>query len=39
MDVAAEVGMLCLDTQRVIRFSRDELQAGLDAAPVRIHPG
>ena len=32
-DVAAEVGMLCLDTQRVIKFSPEELQAGMDAAP------
>ncbi len=33
MDVAAEVGMLCLDTQRVIKFTPGELKAGLDAAP------
>jgi methylamine--corrinoid protein Co-methyltransferase len=33
MEVAAEVGMLCVDTQRVIKFSREELEAGLEAAP------
>ena len=33
MDVAAEVGMLCLDTQRVIKFTSGELKAGMDAAP------
>ena len=33
LDVAAEVGMLCLDTQRVIKFTPEELRAGMDAAP------
>ncbi len=33
MDVAAEVGMLCTDTQRVIKFTREELENGLEAAP------
>lgn len=33
LDVAAEVGMLCTDTQRAIRYSREELLAGLEAAP------
>lgn len=32
-EVAEEVGMLCTDTERAIRFSRAELQAGLDASP------
>ncbi len=39
LDVAAEVGMLCLDTQRVIKFSREELLAGLDAAPAEFTLG
>ncbi len=39
MDVATEVGMLCLDTQRVIKFSREELEAGLDAAPCEFALG
>ena len=39
MEVAAEVGMLCTDTQRVIKFSREELQAGLDAAPAEFTLG
>ncbi len=39
LDVATEVGMLCLDTQRVIKFSREELLAGLDAAPAEFSLG
>ena len=39
MDVAAEVGMLCLDTQRVIKFTSGELKAGLDAAPAEFTLG
>jgi len=39
MDIAEEVGMLCLDTQRVIKFSRDELLAGLEAAPAEFTLG
>ena len=39
MEVAAEVGMLCTDTQRVIKYSREELQAGLDAAPAEFSLG
>ena len=35
IEVAAEVGMLCTDTQRVIEFSRDEL----DAAPAEFTLG
>lgn len=38
-DVAVEVGMLCLDTQRVIKFSREEIQHGLDAAPAEFTLG
>jgi methylamine--corrinoid protein Co-methyltransferase len=33
MEVATEVGMLCVDTQRVIKFTKEELEAGLEAAP------
>jgi len=39
LDLAAEVGMLCLDTQRVIKFSREELLAGLEAAPAEFTLG
>jgi methylamine--corrinoid protein Co-methyltransferase len=39
MEVAAEVGMLCVDTQRVIKFSREELEAGLEAAPSEFSLG
>ncbi len=39
LEVAAEVGMLCTDTERVIKFSREELQAGLDAAPAEFTLG
>jgi methylamine---corrinoid protein Co-methyltransferase len=39
IDVATEVGMLCLDTQRVIKFSREELLAGMDAAPAEFSLG
>ncbi len=33
MEVATEVGMLCTDTERVIKYSRAELEAGLAEAP------
>jgi len=33
MDTAVEVGMLCTDTQRRITFSREEIEAALEAAP------
>ncbi|MCL4393313.1 MAG: monomethylamine:corrinoid methyltransferase [Chloroflexi bacterium] len=33
LQAAVETGMLCTDTQRVIRYSREELLAGLAAAP------
>jgi methylamine---corrinoid protein Co-methyltransferase len=39
MELAAEVGMLCTDTQRVIKFSLEELKAGLDAAPAEFTLG
>ena len=38
-DTAVEVGILCLDTQRVIQFSREEIQHGLDAAPSEFKLG
>lgn len=39
MDTAVEVGMLCTDTQRRITFSREEIQAALDAAPSKFTLG
>lgn len=33
VDTAAEVGMLCLDTHRVIKFSRKEIEEALGSAP------
>ncbi len=33
LKLAEEVGMLCTDTQRIIKFSREELQASLERAP------
>ncbi|MCL4458845.1 MAG: monomethylamine:corrinoid methyltransferase [Chloroflexi bacterium] len=39
MDTAVEVGLLCLDTQRVIKFSRAEIQQALDAAPSEFRLG
>ena len=39
LEVATETGMLCTDTQRAIRYSRDELLAGLDAAPAAFTLG
>jgi methylamine---corrinoid protein Co-methyltransferase len=33
LDTAVEVGLLCLDTQRRILFSREEIEAALEAAP------
>jgi methylamine---corrinoid protein Co-methyltransferase len=33
LETAAEIGMLCLDTHRIIQFSRDELKQGLEDAP------
>lgn len=39
MEAAEEIGLLCLDTHRVIKFSRDELTAGLDAAPAEFTVG
>jgi methylamine--corrinoid protein Co-methyltransferase len=33
LDTAIETGLLCIDTQRQIKFSREEIQAGLEAAP------
>lgn len=33
MDTAVEVGMLCLDTHRVIKFSRKEIEEALESAP------
>lgn len=39
VDVATEVGMLCTDTQRAIRYSQAELLAGVDAAPAAFTLG
>jgi methylamine--corrinoid protein Co-methyltransferase len=39
LEVATEVGMLCTDTQRAIRYSREELLAGLEAAPAAFTLG
>ena len=39
MDTALEAGMLCIDTQRRIMFSREELVEGLAAAPAEFTLG
>jgi hypothetical protein len=39
MDTALEAGMLCIDTQRRIKFSREELVEGLAAAPAEFTLG
>ena len=39
LEMAIETGMLCTDTERVIRFSREELLAGLEAAPAEFTLG
>ncbi len=39
MDTAVEVGMLCTDTQRRITFSREEIDAALEAAPSQFTLG
>lgn len=39
MDTAVEVGLLCLDTQRRITFSRQEIEAALEAAPAEFTLG
>jgi methylamine--corrinoid protein Co-methyltransferase len=33
LELATEVGAYCINTERVIQFSREELQLGLDRAP------
>jgi methylamine--corrinoid protein Co-methyltransferase len=39
LDTALEVGMLCIDTQRRITFSREEIQAAMEAAPAEFTLG
>ena len=39
MDVAVEAGMLCVDSQRIIKFSREEIERALEAAPVQFGIG
>jgi len=39
MDTAVEVGMLCIDTQRRITFSREEIEQAMEAAPVEFTLG
>jgi methylamine--corrinoid protein Co-methyltransferase len=39
LDTAVEVGMLCIDTQRRITFSREEILAALEAAPAQFTLG
>jgi len=39
MDMVPEVGLLCMDTQRVIKFTRDEIREALQAAPARFTLG
>jgi methylamine--corrinoid protein Co-methyltransferase len=39
MDTAIEVGLLCTDTQRRITFSREEIEAGVEAAPAEFTLG
>jgi methylamine--corrinoid protein Co-methyltransferase len=39
LEAAEEIGLLCLDTHRIIKFSRDELLQGLAAAPAQFTVG
>jgi methylamine--corrinoid protein Co-methyltransferase len=38
-EAAVEIGLLCKDTSRAIRFSEQELQQGIDEAPVEFWLG
>ena len=39
VDTAVDVGMLCLDTHRVIKFSREEIEQGMKDAPSEFSLG
>jgi methylamine--corrinoid protein Co-methyltransferase len=39
LDTAVEVGLLCTDTERRIKFSREEIEAALEAAPAEFTLG
>jgi methylamine--corrinoid protein Co-methyltransferase len=39
LELATEVGAYCINTERVIQFSREELQLGLDRAPQTLLMG
>ena len=39
LELAAEVGVYCINTERVIRFSREEIQQGLDLAATELVMG
>jgi methylamine--corrinoid protein Co-methyltransferase len=38
-DLAVDVGMLCVDTERIIKFSKEELQARLNELPIEVKMG
>lgn len=39
LELATEVGAYCINTERVIHFSREELQQGMDRAPQTLQMG
>jgi len=39
LEAAEQIGLLCTDTHRVIKFSREELLQGLEAAPAEFTVG
>jgi len=39
LELATEVGVYCINTERVIHFSRDEIQQGLDRAATQLLMG
>jgi methylamine--corrinoid protein Co-methyltransferase len=39
LDLAEEAGIFCIDTSRVIKFTREELLYGLKTAPRELHIG
>jgi methylamine--corrinoid protein Co-methyltransferase len=39
LDLAEEIGLLCIDTETVIKVSRDEILAGIKDAPSRLTLG
>ena len=39
LDMAVDTGLLCLDTHRIIKFSRDEILNALESAPAEFPLG